>query len=553
MNKKLKLALLATTISIALAGCSSDDTSDGQDGDGQVDKGGQTGNIAPLLTVTSGNSVNLEENNTVVVNYNVADEDKNHNESNLSVSYELLEIEENELIGDLVLDTTSKTLTYSVENIQEDYSFSVLLNVVDPEGENSSNSAEERTVTFSVVNSENEVPQINILNASMEDGVAEIVVEGTSSPNKESHEVVIPFSVKDLDNDKLTFSVSQISGLEEPSVEIVEQDGNSGVIVASFKKEYVLDGEGSFTLTADDKNEASNAMINILVEKTEVSPTINIKKNEVSSGVIPYKVNEESNISIAFTTEDLNNDEVFVKGSLSDRSVITDFEPNISGNSIDLNGFNVTEDTLLTLTLTANDRTGMPVATDTVEIEIIDTINLELNEINEEITLEREKFTSMNSRNDELELFGFYTDYLTLTEKLNEDQRSGYLLQLETGRKNEITTIEKVISEIETEQAKPEDEQDLSFLSSKLEELKTSNNQIGMTGIGILNIFSEMDSELPRLDKVNTIYLSNEDTKQYSRYVGNSELGIYDNNITWSFLQDFEVLEIVNFMSGECN
>lgn len=552
MNKKLKLALLATTISLALAGCSSDDpeTGDGEDGGGQNP---QPSNYAPVLTVTNGNSVNLEENNTVVVNYNVADQDANHNESNLSVSYDLLEIEQNELIGDLVLDTSSKTLTYSVGNIQEDYTFSVLLNVVDPEGAKASNSETERTVTFSVVNSDNEVPQINVLNGSMEDGAAKIVVEGTNSPNEDLHTVRIPFGVQDSDGDELTFSVSPISGLEESSVEIVEQDDNSGVIEATFKKEYAQNVQGNFTLTADDKNEASNVIINLLVQKTEVSPTININKNEVSNGVIPYEVNEDSSILITFTTEDLNNDQVFVTGSLSDPSVMESFESNISGNSVELSGFNVTEDKLVTLTLTANDRTGMPVVTDTVEIEIIDTINVELNEINEEITLEREKFTSMNSRNDELELFKFYTDYLTLTEQLTENQKDSYLTQLETGRKNEISTVEQVIAQIETEQAKPEENQDLSYLSSKLEELKTANNQIGMTGINILNAFAEIDDNLLVLDNVTTIYLSDEDGKQYSRYVGNTELGFYSNDITWEFLSQFEVLETVNFMSGKCN
>lgn len=548
MNKKLRLTLLATTISLALAGCSSDDTE--TDGGNQNP---QPTNSAPVLTITSGNSVNLDENNTAVVNYNVADADTAHNESNLSVSYELLGIDSSELIGDLVLDQSSKTLTYSVEDIQEDYTFSVLLNVVDPEGEEASNSEGERTVTFSVVNSENEAPKISVLNGSMEDGVAQIVVEGTNSQNEEVHTVTIPFGVQDSDGDELTFSVSPISGLENAGVEITEQDDSSGVIEATFNKAYTQNIQGSFTLTADDKNEASTVTVNLLVQKTEVSPTLNIQKRNVSSGVIPYEVNEDDSIAITFTTEDLNGDQVFVTGSLSDPSVTTTFESNISGNSVNLSDFNVTEDTLITLTLTANDRTGMPVVTDTVEIEIIDTINAELNQLNEEIVLEREKFTSMNSRNDELELFNFYTDYLSITEQLTDSEKDTYLAQLESGRESEISAAEQVISQIETEQAKPEEEQDLSYLSSKLEELKTANNQIGMTGINILNGFAEMDDNLLTLDNVTKIYLADEDGGQYSRYVGNTELGFYSNDMTWEFLGQFEVLETVNFMSGQCN
>ena len=233
MNKKLRLTLLATTISLALAGCSSDDTETGG-GDPVT----TPTNSAPVLTITSGNSVNLDENDTAVVNYNVADADTDHNESNLSVSYELLGIDSSELIGDLVLDQSSKTLTYSVEDIQEDYTFSVLLNVVDPEGEEASNSESERTVTFSVVNSENEAPKISVLNGSMEDGVAQIVVEGTNSQNEDMHTVTIPFGVQDSDGDELTFSVSPISGLESAGVEIVEEDDSSGVIEATFNKAY---------------------------------------------------------------------------------------------------------------------------------------------------------------------------------------------------------------------------------------------------------------------------------------------------------------------------
>lgn len=548
MNKKLRLTLLATTISLALAGCSSDDTETGGENPNP-----QPTNTAPVLTITSGNSVNLDENESVVVNYNVADADAAHNESNIAVSYELVGIDSSELIGDLVLDQESKTLTYSVKNIQEDYSFSVVLNATDPEGAEASNSSGDRTVTFSVVNSQNESPQITVLNGSMEDDVAEIVVAGTNSQNEEFHTVRIPFGVQDADNDELTFSVSPISGLQESGIEIVEQDENSGLIEATFAKAYTQNIQGSFTLTADDRNESSTVTVNLLVQKTEVAPTIKINKREVSSGVIPYEVNEDASIAISFQTEDLNGDQVFVTGSLSNPDVTQSFEPNITGNSVNLSGFNVTEDTLITLTLTANDRTGMPVATDTVEVNIIDTVNAELNQLNEAIILEREKFTSMNSRNDELTLFDFYVDYLSITDQLTTSQKDTYLAQLENGRENEVSAIEQVIAEIETEQAKPEEEQDLAYLSSKLEELKTANNQIGMTGINILNTLAQIDDNLLVLDNVNTIYLANENSKQYSRYVGNTELGFYSNVTTWEFLSQFEVLETVNFMSGQCN
>ena len=63
MNKKLKLTLLATTISLALAGCSSDYTEKVDNGDTP-----DTGNSAPIISVTSQNSVSLDENETVVVN-----------------------------------------------------------------------------------------------------------------------------------------------------------------------------------------------------------------------------------------------------------------------------------------------------------------------------------------------------------------------------------------------------------------------------------------------------------------------------------------------------
>ncbi len=552
MNKKLKLTLLATTISLALAGCSSDDTETVDSGDTP-----DTGNSAPIISVTSQNSVSLDENETVVVNYNISDSDIEHDESNLSVSYELLEIDSEDLVGDLVLDQSSKTLTYSVGNIQEDYTFSVLLNVVDPEGEEASNSEGERTVTFSVINSENESPEIVIAEGTTEDGVTTIVVEGTNSANEEQHTVNIPFGVKDADNDELTFNLSAITGLTTASVEFADNDGSSGMIIATFDKEYTQDVEGDFILTVDDKNEPASMEIKLLVEKTEVSPTIDINKNEVSSGVIPFEVEEDGSIDINFATEDLNGDQVFVTAELSNQEVVENFNPNVTSNSINLGDFNVQEDTLITLTLTANDRTGTAVATDSVEINIKDTVNSELNEVNENIELEREKFASMNSRNDELTLFEFYVDYLSLTEQVTTSEKEMYLEQIESGREIEISEVESVISEIEREQTKSEEEQDVVYLSDKFEELQEKVNQIGMSGIKVLNTLAQIDDSLLMLDNVSEIYLADEDSngsnKKYSRYVGNSELGFYNNDMTWEFLNEYEVLEMVNFMSGQCN
>ncbi len=552
MNKKLKLTLLATTISLALAGCSSDYTEKVDNGDTP-----DTGNSAPIISVTSQNSVSLDENETVVVNYNISDSDIEHDESNLSVSYELLEIDSEDLVGDLVLDQSSKTLTYSVGNIQEDYTFSVLLNVVDPEGEEASNSEGERTVTFSVTNSENESPEIVIAEGTTEDGTTTIVVEGTNSANEEQHTVNIPFGVKDADNDELTFNLSEITGLTTSRVRFADNDGSSGMIIATFDKEYTQDVEGDFILTVDDKNEPASMEIKLLVEKTEVSPTIDINKNEVSSGVIPFEVEEDGSIDINFATEDLNGDQVFVTAELSNQEVVGNFNPNVTSNSINLGDFNVQEDTLITLTLTANDRTGTEVATDSVEINIKDTVNSELNEVNENIELEREKFSSMNSRNDELTLFEFYVDYLSLTEQVTTSEKEMYLEQIESGREIEISEVESVISEIEREQTKSEEEQDVVYLSDKFEELQEKVNQIGISGINVLNTLAQIDDSLLMLDNVSKIYLADEDSngsnKKYSRYVGNSELGFYNNDMTWEFLNEYEVLEMVNFMSGQCN
>lgn len=552
MNKKLKLTLLATTISLALAGCSSDDTETVDNGDTP-----DTGNSAPIISVTSQNSVSLDENETVVVNYNISDSDIEHDESNLSVSYELLEIDSEDLVGDLVLDQSSKTLTYSVGNIQEDYTFSVLLNVVDPEGEEASNSEGERTVTFSVTNSENESPEIVIAEGTTEDGTTTIVVEGTNSANEEQHTVNIPFGVKDADNDELTFNLSEITGLTTSRVRFADNDGSSGMIIATFDKEYTQNVEGDFTLTVDDKNEPASMVIKLLVEKTEISPTIDINKNEVSSGVIPFEVEEDGSIDINFATEDLNGDQVFVTAELSNQEVVGNFNPNVTSNSINLGDFNVQEDTLITLTLTANDRTGTEVATDSVEINIKDTVNSELNEVNENIELEREKFSSMNSRNDELTLFEFYVDYLSLTEQVTTSEKEMYLEQIESGRATEISEVESVISEIEREQTKSEEEQDVVYLSDKFEELQEKVNQIGISGINVLNTLAQIDDSLLMLDNVSKIYLADEDSngsnKKYSRYVGNSELGFYNNDMTWEFLNEYEVLEMVNFMSGQCN
>lgn len=552
MNKKLKLTLLATTISLALAGCSSDNTETVDNGDTP-----DTGNSAPIISVTSQNSVSLDENETVVVNYNISDSDIEHDESNLSVSYELLEIDSEDLVGDLVLDQSSKTLTYSVGNIQEDYTFSVLLNVVDPEGEEASNSEGERTVTFSVTNSENESPEIVIAEGTTEDGTTTIVVEGTNSANEEQHTVNIPFGVKDADNDELTFNLSEITGLTTSRVRFADNDGSSGMIIATFDKEYTQNVEGDFTLTVDDKNEPASMVIKLLVEKTEISPTIDINKNEVSSGVIPFEVEEDGSIDINFATEDLNGDQVFVTAELSNQEVVGNFNPNVTSNSINLGDFNVQEDTLITLTLTANDRTGTEVATDSVEINIKDTVNSELNEVNENIELEREKFSSMNSRNDELTLFEFYVDYLSLTEQVTTSEKEMYLEQIESGRATEISEVESVISEIEREQTKSEEEQDVVYLSDKFEELQEKVNQIGISGINVLNTLAQIDDSLLMLDNVSKIYLADEDSngsnKKYSRYVGNSELGFYKNDMTWEFLNEYEVLEMVNFMSGQCN
>ena len=552
MNKKLRLTLLATTISLALAGCSSDDTETVDSGDTP-----DTGNSAPIISVTSQNSVSLDENETVVVNYNISDSDIEHDESNLSVSYELLEIDSEDLVGDLVLDQSSKTLTYSVGNIQEDYTFSVLLNVVDPEGEEASNSEGERTVTFSVTNSENESPKIVIAEGTTEDGTTTIVVEGTNSANEEQHTVNIPFGVKDADNDELTFNLSEITGLTTSRVRFADNDGSSGMIIATFDKEYTQNVEGDFTLTVDDKNEPASMVIKLLVEKTEISPTIDINKNEVSSGVIPFEVEEDGSIDINFATEDLNGDQVFVTAELSNQEVVGNFNPNVTSNSINLGDFNVQEDTLITLTLTANDRTGTAVATDSVEINIKDTVNSELNEVNENIELEREKFSSMNSRNDELTLFEFYVDYLSLTEQVTTSEKEMYLEQIESGRATEISEVESVISEIEREQTKSEEEQDVVYLSDKFEELQEKVNQIGISGINVLNTLAQIDDSLLMLDNVSKIYLADEDSngsnKKYSRYVGNSELGFYNNDMTWEFLNEYEVLEMVNFMSGQCN
>jgi hypothetical protein len=534
MNRKLKLTLLATTVYLALSGCSSDDT--------EITVPVITPNAAPVLSIVGSTNVTLDENTSTIVNFNIAD--ANDAESTLQVSYELVGISEDELIGNIDLNVAAKTLTYSVENVQEDLLFSVKLNVEDPEGLES-----EGTVTFNVTNSQNEIPELSFSGLSMEENKVEVEVSDNNDA-EDTHTVDIPFTAADNDDDELTFSVSGLSGIQG-GVEIVSQSGNSGIIRAIFDKQYEQALQGTFSFIADDRNQSTAVEFILNVEKTEVSPEIEIVKNEVSGGVIPFDVDEDKSITITFTSSDRNNDNLFISAELSNPDVVNNFQSTVTGNSLTLENFNVTENTIVILTLTATDNTGTPNVSDTVEINIIDTVNGELNQLNQDIDLEREIFSSMNSRTDELTLFNFYTDYLTITNQMTKTEKNSYLQQLTNERENEVNSIKSIIAEIEAERSKDEEDIDMNLLSVKLKELTTDNGQLGLSGIAILNTLVGIDSSLLYIEDVNEIFLTNNNS--YSRYVGNKKIGLYSNEFVWEFLNTYEVLETVNFMNGECN
>ena len=540
MNRKLKNTLLASTIALVLAGCSSDDT------ETPTTPTTPVVNATPVLTLVSGSELTLEENNSATIEYNIADND--HSESELTVSLETSGLTDPDIV--VSLNEADKTVTVESGNVQDLQTFSVNLTVEDPEG-----ASQTQTVVVSVQNTENESPSFSFVGYSIEEDRVEVQVAGTNSPELDYHEVQIPFQTTDNDGDALDLSISELNTLQNPSISIDAGEDNSGVINLSFDKIYQSGGDGSnvgeFTITANDQNDPKTITFNLTVGITQVSPELTIQKNEVAGGVIPFEVDENSNISIRYTTNDLNGDQVFISAELSDPDVIPDFETDVSGGSIDLTNFNVSEDTLLTLTLTATDNTGTPVVTDSVQVNITDTVNQSLKSLNTQIDAEKVKFVSMNSRNPESTLFAFYTDYLSLTEQLTDNQKASYQTQMENGRLAEIDAAEVLISDLDEERAKSEDEIDLTLLQTKLDELKVANNAIGLSGVAILNQLTQIDSSLLTIDNVSNVYQASDES--YSRYIGNPDLGFYSNEFTWEFLSAYDLLENVNFQTGECN
>jgi hypothetical protein len=542
MEKKFKLTLLAVTMSLVLSACSTDESQT----EGEVTP--PTGNAIPVIQVINGNQVSLNENEeALVVSYNILDAD--HSESELKVSYEVTGIEESELKGSLDFNETDKTITYTVGNIQEEESFSIVMNVEDPEGESASeDTLSSRTVSVQVLNNINEAPTVEISTGEVdEDNNIILNVAGNSS-----HTLNIPFTVADSDGDELTYSIGTLSGLEG---EVKFNEDNTAIIV-ELEETYVLDLEGRFDIAIYDGQETTSVNFKVLLAPTQVSPTLEVVMNKDGSGnIVSFEVEEGQSLSISFNVDDLNEDEVFVSAVLTDE--VATYEQTVVGNKIDLTDFNVEEDMSIKLTITATDATGTVDVVQTVAINVTSCADCAFVEALDKQSSLLSMHNSISSRDDEKKLLNFYTDYLSLTEQLTDEEVATYKTNINNSMLAEKKSIESKISALNVEFDKVKSDEGLKIDQSFVENLNVlmnaleiSINTYGNSGITMLNELAQIDSKLPTLDlsaKVNLV-----SSVDYSRYVGNNDYGYSQTEIVWKFLNEYEILEVINVLSGEC-
>lgn len=539
MNKKFKLTMFASMIAVALSGCSSDDS----EGEGQV----VSGNSVPVLTLTTGNSISINEKTNAVIRYNIKDIDVDDTHV---VTYEVLDNVDVE--GSFILDEENKTLTYRSVSVQEDENFKVLFSVKDSAGNTATEATiASRTTTITVVNSDNEKPIIDVSGFSVnEDG--EVDIEVSPSNLEGIHSMIIPFNAIDNDNDELTITLGQLQTLSGS----VSLNKDKNQIKIKIPEVYSADQKGSFDLTVSDGREENKIVFNLNLKKTEVSPELKAIVNPDRTDGI-YEIPEgQTEFTFNFTKSDKNGDTVYVTAELSeDVATYENIIPNGS-SSITLTDIEVAEDTLVRLTFNATDNTGTENVSDYVDIKIFACSDCGYIKAEEDKNTYIAQYDSLKSRKDELALYDFYSEYLVIVEAMTEIESSAQRSLIESNYLQNKTTIENQIILINAEIEKAENDESLksntSFvesLYSKVDDLKYMVKSYGEQNVKVLNALTELDSKLPKLKE-------NQEIKEvkgssYSKYVNNGAYG-YPSVGKWVFSTEYEVLEVINTLSAQC-
>jgi hypothetical protein len=540
---------------VFLSGCSSQEE---EDKDSTI----PTENASPVIQFVGEKNIQMNEREQIVLSYNVADSD--NSDSSLTVSYEVNGIEESNLDGNITLDTTSKTITYSVDDIQQDLGFSIVLNVQDPEGATATaESLSSRTATINVLNSINEKPELSfsfenplVTHSVDKDGEVQINVDGAATSNEENEHVFnMQLMVTDSDNDDLTVNISNQNNLTG------RYNEETNVLEITTPKTFLEPSIGSFSIVVEDGNEPLIQNFQITTQKTEVSPTLEVIKPQDSEGDAVFVVKESEDLIISYKVSDKNNDIVYVTSSDIQVGDITDES---TDGTIVLSNLNINENTEgyiapegnkngyveIEVTLTATDRTTSEDVSETFIVVVEDDVAAEFNATLENIDLEISKYNSLSSRQDEMELFKFYSEYVLLSEEMTQEQIDSLKTQLENNRTSEEEAVEALIAKIQGERKK--ETPDSNSLEEMLLDLQELVSNFGVSGINILNaIAAESDGVLLEINADSPLNVAS-DESSYSRYVGNSEYGYYTSVFVWKFLSAYEVYELVNFQ-GECN
>jgi len=538
MKNKFKLLMLSSIVAATLTGCSSDDS--------ETTAPEVVENSAPVLKIIGSKAVTMDENTQKSFSFNILDNDVADTHS---VSYKVLGVSESELKGSILLNSSAKTVTYSVGNISEEESFSILLNVKDSAGNEASEStAADRTVSFVVDNSSNVAPEFSFSSVAVsEAGEADITLEAAVEG---FHTLVIPYKAVDEDGDEITVTKGELSNL---TGSVVLNESKSQLEI-KIDEVYDAEKKGSFSVFAFDGQETTSVKFNITQKVTQVSPELEItNKTKTAEGVVPTEIKYGTTTAeINFTKSDKNNDPVYVTAALSKN--IADFEPNVIGNVLSLTNISVEEDTLITVTLTATDRTGTATIMDSVELNVL--------ACNECAYLEAEKnnatyvsqYNYLKSSKEEATLINFYTEYLELTDQLTTIETESYKLQVSNNYLIDKNAIDRKISEVNIEFAKVANDESLKTdttfvegLNKLLVELNSAVKEHGEKNIVLLNNLAAIDSKLPTL-LTNQEILSVSDNV-YSKYVGNDTYGVLIANVEWDFFSQYDVLEVINLLS----
>jgi hypothetical protein len=541
MRNKFQLTILASILAVTLSGCSSDDS--------EEETVQPIANSAPTLKIVGERTISINERDETTIQYNVLDNDVNDTHT---VSYEVSGMEESELRGSISLDTANKTLVYSVDDIQVEENFNILLNVKDSAGNFAEEGTEsDRTVSISVKNVFNEAPQLSFSGFTMdEDGMIDLVM--SPSNNEGIHFLTIPYEAIDSDQDEIEVTLGTLTNITG-TVELNEDDST---ITLEIPEIYDTEKEGMFTFSIFDGSEITTATFNITVAPTQVSPEMEISnKTIISSGVVPTEIEYGVTIhAVNFNKSDKNGDTVFITAQLSEP--VADFDENVVGNTVNLTNIFVEEDKTVTLTLTATDQTGTEDVVDSIELSILACTDCAYVIAEEKKDLYLSQYGSLKSRQDESKLLTFYTDYLLLTDQLSEAQVESHKETIKTNYLSDKNSVESKITEVNTEFDKVDSNEDLKddkafveTLNVLLVELESLVSNYGETNIQVLNQLASIDSKLPTL-------LTNQKIKstsvEYSKYVGNNTYGYLSNSVEWIFLTEYEILEIINVLSAQC-